>query len=176
MPPNTTPSEVIEITVTVNGETYTRDVPSRLLLVDFLRDELGLTGTKIGCETSVCGCCTVLLDDARVKSCTVLVGQADGKDLTTIEGLADNGELSVLQSAFSEHHALQCGYCTAGMVMSATGLLREHPDPTREEIKHGLTGNLCRCTGYTFIIDAIEDASSHYPSAKVGGPAGEDDA
>ncbi len=152
------PTESIEITVTVNGTEYTRTIPSRLLLVHFLRDELGLTGTKIGCETSTCGCCTIHLDGDRVKSCAMLAAQVDGRSITTIEGLGD-GTLTALQSAFSENHALQCGYCTAGMIMSSAGLLDENPDPSREEIKQGLSGNLCRCTGYRFIIDAVEDAS-----------------
>lgn len=153
-----TPDETREITVTVNGEDYTREIPSRLLLVHFLRDELGLTGTKIGCETSTCGCCTIHLDGNRVKSCTLLAAQVDGRSITTIEGLGED-TLTELQSAFSENHALQCGYCTAGMIMSSAGLLQENPEPSREEIKQGLAGNLCRCTGYRFIIDAVEDAS-----------------
>lgn len=153
-----TPEETLDITVTVNGEDYTREIPSRLLLVHFLRDELGLTGTKIGCETSTCGCCTIHLDGIRVKSCTLLAAQVDGRSITTIEGLGKD-TLTELQSAFSENHALQCGYCTAGMIMSSAGLLQENPEPSREEIKQGLAGNLCRCTGYRFIIDAVEDAS-----------------
>lgn len=153
-----TPEETLDITVTVNGEDYTREIPSRLLLVHFLRDELGLTGTKIGCETSTCGCCTIHLDGNRVKSCTLLAAQVDGRSITTIEGLGKD-TLTELQSAFSENHALQCGYCTAGMIMSSAGLLQENPEPSREEIKQGLAGNLCRCTGYRFIIDAVEDAS-----------------
>lgn len=157
------PTESVEITVTVNGTDYTRTIPSRLLLVHFLRDELGLTGTKIGCETSTCGCCTIHLDGKRVKSCTMLAAQVDGRSITTIEGLGDE-TLTALQSSFSENHALQCGYCTAGMIMSSAGLLEENPDPSREEIKQGLSGNLCRCTGYRFIIDAVEDASERNTS------------
>ena len=152
------PSERIEVSVEVNGTTYEREVPSRMLLAHFLRDELDLTGTKIGCETSSCGCCTVLLDGRRVKSCTLLTMQADGREVTTVEGLGGE-ELTAVQESFSRNHALQCGYCTAGMVMSATALLEENPNPTREEIEHGIAGNLCRCTGYRFIVDAIEEAA-----------------
>lgn len=146
------------VTLEVNGDRRERDVPDRMLLAHFLRDELGLTGTKIGCESSACGCCTVLLDGDRVKACTLLAVQADGKAVTTIEGVSDS-DLNDLQTAFSKNHAQQCGYCTAGMVMSATDLLEGNPDPTREEIKQGISGNLCRCTGYRQIIEAIEDAA-----------------
>jgi aerobic-type carbon monoxide dehydrogenase small subunit (CoxS/CutS family) len=152
------PSETVDVSVEVNGTQYDREVPARQLLVHFLREELGLIGTRIGCETTSCGCCTVLLDGARVKSCSLLVGQADGREVTTVEGLADD-DLTAVQEAFSKHHALQCGYCTAGMVVSATALLEENPNPTREEIEHGISGNLCRCTGYEFIVDAIEDVA-----------------
>lgn len=161
------PESTLEVELTVNGDLYEREVPARTLLVHFLRDELGLTGTRVGCETSSCGCCTVLLDGKRVKSCTVLVSQADGREVTTIEGLADGRDLDPVQESFSKNHALQCGYCTAGMVMSAESLLEENPDPTREEIKHGIAGNLCRCTGYTFVIDAIEEAAESYPSTEA---------
>ena len=148
-----------EVSVRVDGTRYDREVPARTLLVHFLRDELGLTGTRIGCETSSCGCCTVLMDGRRVKSCTLLTVQADGREVTTVEGLADD-ELTPVQESFSRNHALQCGYCTAGMVVSATALLEENPDPTREEIEHGIAGNLCRCTGYRFIVDAIEEVAN----------------
>lgn len=144
-----------EITVTVNGTEYQRAVSGRTLLIHFLRDELGLTGATVGCETSSCGCCTVLLDGDRVKSCTLLAAQADGRSVTTIEGLADE-ELTPIQQSFSDHHALQCGYCTAGMVMAAHDLVETDSDLSRDEIKEGMNGNLCRCTGYRNIVDAIE--------------------
>ncbi|MFB6173714.1 MAG: (2Fe-2S)-binding protein [Halobacteriales archaeon] len=144
-----------EISVTVNGTDYEREVPGRMLLVHFLREELGLTGATVGCETSSCGCCTVLLDGDRVKSCTLLAAQADGRSVTTIEGLADE-ELTPIQESFSEHHALQCGYCTAGMVMAAHDLVGTESDLSREEIKTGMNGNLCRCTGYRNVVDAIQ--------------------
>jgi aerobic-type carbon monoxide dehydrogenase small subunit (CoxS/CutS family) len=155
-----TATETIELSVTVNGDEYEREIPSRMLLVHFLREELGLTGSRIGCETSSCGACTTLLDGKRVKSCTLLAAQANDREVTTIEGLADDDELNSIQQLFSEKHALQCGYCTAGMVMSAHGLLSEDKELTRDEIKHGMAGNLCRCTGYNFIVDAIEDAAT----------------
>lgn len=155
-----TAKETITLSVTVNGDDYEREIPSRMLLVHFLRDELGLTGSRIGCETSSCGCCTALLDGKRVKSCTLLAAQTNNREVTTIEGLADDDSLTALQQSFSEKHALQCGYCTAGMVMSAQGLLSEDEEPTRDEIKHGMAGNLCRCTGYNFIVDAIEEAAT----------------
>jgi carbon-monoxide dehydrogenase small subunit len=145
-----------EITVTVNGTEYEREIPGRMLLVHFLREELGLTGATVGCETSSCGCCTVLLDGDRVKSCTLLAAQADGRSITTIEGLADE-ELTPIQQSFSENHALQCGYCTAGMVMAAHDLVETDSDLSRDEIKEGMNGNLCRCTGYRNIVDAIQD-------------------
>lgn len=155
------PTQTIDISVTVNGREYTREVPSRMLLAHFIRDEIGLTGTNIGCETSTCGCCSILLDGRAVKSCTMLVSQADGRDITTIEGLSeDNDQLNDLQRSFSRHHAQQCGFCTPGMVIAATSLLESNPNPTREEIKHGISGNLCRCTGYEFIIQAIQDATN----------------
>ena len=145
-----------EITVTVNGTEYEREVPGRMLLIHFLREELGLTGATVGCETSSCGCCTVLLDGDRVKSCTLLAAQADGRSITTIEGLADE-ELTPIQQSFSDNHALQCGYCTAGMVMAAHDLVETDENLSRKEIKEGLNGNLCRCTGYRNIVDAIQD-------------------
>lgn len=161
------PAASVEVTLTVNGERHDLEVPARKLLVHVLHD-LGLRGSRIGCETSSCGCCTVLLDDERVKSCTVLAFQADGREVTTIEGLADeDGTLTAVQDAFSRNHALQCGYCTAGMVMAATSLLRETPDPSRDEIKQGIAGNLCRCTGYTFIVDAIEEAAESSAAAEA---------
>ena len=142
------------ITVTVNGVRHERDVEERELLVYFLREGLGLTGTNVGCDTSSCGTCTVHLDGESVKSCTLLAVQADGAQVTTIEGLAPNGELHPMQASFQENHGLQCGYCTPGMIMAATSLLKENPAPTEDEIRHGLEGNLCRCTGYHNIVKA----------------------
>lgn len=147
------------ITITVNGKTYRDEVEPRLLLVHYLRDVLGLTGTHIGCETSICGACTVLMDGRAVKSCTVLAVQADGSNVTTIEGLARDGELHPIQEGFWEHHGLQCGYCTPGMIMVAAQILERNPNPTDEEIRHGLEGNLCRCTGYQHIVEAIRYAA-----------------
>jgi carbon-monoxide dehydrogenase small subunit len=146
----------VEITVTVNGATSTHDVEPRTLLVHFVRDELGLTGTNVGCDTSSCGACTLHIDGESVKSCTVLAVQADGTELTTIEGLAPSAdEMHPMQEAFREHHGLQCGYCTPGMVMAAVSLLDEHPAPTEREVREGLEGNLCRCTGYHNIVKAV---------------------
>jgi carbon-monoxide dehydrogenase small subunit len=146
------------ITVTVDGVSYSDDVEPRLLLVHYLREVLGKTGTPVGCDTSNCGACTVLMDGRSVKSCAVLAVQADGSDITTIEGLAD-GELHPVQRAFHTEHALQCGYCTPGMIMAATDLLRDNPHPTDEEIREGLEGNLCRCTGYENIVRAVRRAA-----------------
>ena len=144
------------ITITVNGVRRELDVEPRQLLVYALREQLGLTGTNIGCDTTSCGSCTVHLDGESVKSCTVLAVQADGHEITTIEGLASNGELHPMQRAFQESHALQCGYCTPGMIMAATSFLKEHPSPTDDEIRRGLEGNLCRCTGYHNIVKAVQ--------------------
>jgi aerobic carbon-monoxide dehydrogenase small subunit len=146
------------ITVTVDGVSYADDVEPRLLLVHYLREVLGKTGTPVGCDTSNCGACTVLLDGKSVKSCAVLAVQADGADITTIEGLAD-GELHPVQRAFHAEHALQCGYCTPGMIMAAADLLRDNPHPTDAEIREGLEGNLCRCTGYENIVRAVRRAA-----------------
>jgi aerobic carbon-monoxide dehydrogenase small subunit len=146
--------------VTVNGRELEREIEPRMLLVHFLRDELGLTGTHVGCDTSSCGACTVRLDGGTVKSCTVFAFQADGLDVETIEGLAKDGELHPLQRAFHEHHALQCGYCTPGMIMAATEILERNPNPTDDEIRKALEGNLCRCTGYHNIVEAIKAAGS----------------
>ncbi|MEE8524401.1 MAG: (2Fe-2S)-binding protein [Thermoanaerobaculia bacterium] len=148
-----------QICVEVNGKTYEKEVEPRLLLVHFLRDTLGLTGTNVGCETSLCGACTVLMDGAGVKSCTQLAVQADGASITTIEGLAQNGELHPLQQAFSDEHALQCGYCTPGMILAAADLLSNKPSPTEPEIRQGLKGNVCRCTGYHNIVKAVQRAA-----------------
>ncbi len=147
------------IRVTINGEVYEREVEARRLLVHFLRDVLDLTGTHVGCDTGNCGACTVLLDGRSVKSCMVLAIQADGAQVTTVEGLAADGELTPLQRAFSRFHALQCGYCTPGMLISATYLLEENPHPTEEEIRRGIQGNICRCTGYVNIVEAIKAAA-----------------
>jgi carbon-monoxide dehydrogenase small subunit len=144
----------------VNGFPYELELEPRDLLVYVLRDRLGLTGTVVGCDTSSCGACTVLLDGESVKSCTVLGVQADGHELTTIEGLTENGTLHPLQQAFHERHALQCGYCTSGMILAAASLLAENPAPSEDEIRHALEGNICRCTGYQNIVDAIEAVAS----------------
>jgi carbon-monoxide dehydrogenase small subunit len=143
------------IEINVNGAPSKGEVESRLLLVHFLRENLRLTGTHIGCDTTHCGACTVLLDGVPVKSCTVLAVQADGAEITTIEGLARNGELHPVQRAFYEEHGLQCGYCTPGMIMSAAYLLEQNPNPSEQEVRHGLEGNLCRCTGYHNIVNAV---------------------
>jgi carbon-monoxide dehydrogenase small subunit len=147
------------ISVKVDGTTYEDEVEPRLLLVHYLRDHLGLTGTPIGCDTSNCGACTVDLDGETVKSCSVLAVQADGSEVTTIQGLAQDGEWHALQKAFHERHALQCGYCTPGMIMAARDLLRENPAPTAREVREALEGNLCRCTGYQNIVRAVLAAS-----------------
>ncbi len=149
----------MEVSITVNGTSHTRDVEPRLLLVDFIRDHLGLTGTNIGCDTTQCGSCTVHLDGAAVKSCTVLTVQADGSEVTTIEGLATNGQLHPMQQAFRDQHGLQCGFCTPGMIMSATKLVEEGGATDDEAIRHGLEGNLCRCTGYENIVRAVKQAA-----------------
>lgn len=149
----------MDVTITVNGKEHTRDVEPRLLLAHFLRDSLGLTGTNIGCDTSQCGACTVLLNGEAVKSCTVLAVQADGSEVTTIEGLAQNGKLHPVQEGFWEKHGLQCGYCTPGMIMRAVDMLNHNPHPTEAEIRHGLEGNICRCTGYQNIVKAIQYAA-----------------
>ena len=147
------------VAVIVNGERHEADVEPRQLLVDFLRDTLGLKGTNVGCDTSSCGACTVLVDGESVKSCTVLAAQVDGSEVTTIEGLASDGALHTVQQAFYEQHALQCGYCTPGFVMATVSLLEENPSPSEEEIRRGLEGNLCRCTGYHNIVRAVEAAA-----------------
>jgi aerobic-type carbon monoxide dehydrogenase small subunit (CoxS/CutS family) len=147
---------IVQITVTVNGVTHSHDVEPRTLLVHYLREHVGLTGTNIGCDTSSCGACTVHVDGESVKSCTMLAVQADGADVTTIEGLASpDGTLHPMQQAFMEHHGLQCGYCTPGMVMAAVSLLKENPAPTERDVRIGLEGNLCRCTGYHNIVQAV---------------------
>ncbi|HEX7252782.1 MAG TPA: (2Fe-2S)-binding protein [Thermoanaerobaculia bacterium] len=147
------------ISATVNGQKQKHQVPARLLLVHYLRETLGLTGTNVGCDTSQCGSCTVLIDGQAVKSCTVLAVQADGANITTIEGLATNGKLHPLQEAFWEKHGLQCGFCTPGMILTACELLKKKSRPTESEIRHGLEGNLCRCTGYQNIVEAVQEAA-----------------
>jgi aerobic carbon-monoxide dehydrogenase small subunit len=143
------------ISVTVNGVEHEAEVEPRQLLVYFLREQLGLTGTHVGCDTSSCGACTVLLDGESAKACTILAVQADGHEVTTIEGLATNGELHPMQQAFHEHHGLQCGFCTPGMVLAAVSYLEENPNPTEDEVRHALEGNLCRCTGYHNVVKAV---------------------
>ena len=148
-----------KVSVSINGVKQTHEVEPRLLLVDFLRDVIGLTGTHVGCDTSICGACTIMLNDTAVKSCTVLTVQADGAELLTIEGLARGEKLHPLQEAFWECHGLQCGFCTPGMILSAHQLLKRNPKPTEAEIRHALDGNLCRCTGYEHIVDAVQSAA-----------------
>ena len=149
------------VSVTVNGKQYSNEVEPRLLLVHYLRDVLRLTGTHIGCDTSQCGACTILLNGDAVKSCTVLAVQADGMEITTIEGLAKDGELHPIQEGFWEMHGLQCGYCTPGVIMTAVDLLKRNPSPSEEEIRKGIEGNLCRCTGYHNIVKSIQYAAEH---------------
>jgi len=153
------------LTVRVNGTTYHHEVEPRLLLVHYLREVLGLTGTHIGCDTSSCGACTVLLDGLAVKSCTLLALQADGAEIVTVEGLARDGQLHPIQEAFWEEHGLQCGFCTPGMMLTALQVLERHPMPTEEQIRHGLEGNLCRCTGYQHIVNAVQAAARKLQAA-----------
>src|SRR4030095_6443982 len=147
------------ININVNGVDHHDEVEPRLLLVHYVRDLLGLTGTHVGCETSICGACTILVDGQAVKSCTMLAVQADGSNVTTIEGLAANGDLHPVQEGFWEQHGLQCGYCTPGMIIAAAQILERNPDPTEADIRHGLEGNLCRCTGYQHIVEAVQNAA-----------------
>ena len=149
------PARSHAVALEINGEQIELEVPARRLLVHFIRDDLGLTGTHIGCDTGNCGACTVHLDGEPVKSCMALAVQADGRRITTVEGLAADGELTPLQQAFNAHHALQCGYCTPGMLMSATALLERNPHPTEDEVRYALQGNICRCTGYVNIVEAV---------------------
>src|SRR5437879_9250894 len=149
------------VTVTVNGVEYERDVEARKLLIHFVRDDLDLTGSHIGCDTGNCGACSMIVNGQLLKSCMLLAVQADGATIETVEGLSDDGQLTPLQQAFSAHHALQCGYCTPGMLMSATALLRVHPSPTDEQIKKALQGNICRCTGYWNIFEAVKAAGGN---------------
>jgi aerobic carbon-monoxide dehydrogenase small subunit len=154
----------LPVTITINGRAYEREVEPRLLLVHFLRDVAGLTGTKVGCDTSQCGACTVLLDGVAMKSCTCLAVQADGASVTTIEGIATDGRLAPIQEAFWEKHGLQCGFCTPGMILATRALLDTTPQPTAEQIRHALEGNLCRCTGYQNIVRSVQQAA-----AAIGG-------
>ena len=157
------------VKITINGETFEEVVPIRMLLVDFIRDRAALTGTHVACTyEGVCGACTVQIDGEAVKSCLVLAVQADGHEVTTVEGLASGSELSPLQKAFNDHHALQCGYCTPGILMNMSEFITRHPDPSDDEIRHALIGNLCRCTGYVHIVDAVRAAAA---SARAGGSA-----
>jgi len=151
---------VSTISVTVNGRTYKSDVEPRTLLVHYLRDQLNLTGTHVGCDTSQCGACTVLIDGTSAKSCTVLAVQADGANITTVEGLAQAGKLHAIQEGFWEEHGLQCGFCTPGFLMASVELLQRNPNPTEQEVRHGLEGNICRCTGYQNIVKAVLHAAS----------------
>jgi carbon-monoxide dehydrogenase small subunit len=153
------------VSMTVNGKARKAHVEPRLLLVHFLREQLNLTGTHVGCDTSQCGACTVLIDGRSVKSCTVFAVQADGSKITTIEGLAANGELHPMQECFWEEHGLQCGFCTPGMIMSAVNLLADNPQPTEDQIREGISGNFCRCTGYQHIVNAIQHAANRSGSA-----------
>jgi len=158
-----------DITLTVNGEEHEVSVPPDRLLVHVIREDLGYTGTKIGCETSLCGACTVQVDGKAMKSCTILAVQANGSEIQTVEGLADGAELHPLQESFKEEHGLQCGYCTPGMLMTSLELLEEDPSPSREDIRHALEGNLCRCTGYQNIVDAVEVTADRMATATDGG-------
>ena len=159
------------VSVTVNGQTYTREVDARLLLVHFIREDVELTGTHIGCDTTSCGACTVILNGRAIKSCTLFAVQANGGTVETIEGIAQNGQLHPLQEGFWEKHGLQCGYCTPGMIMSAKELLAKNPNPTEEEIRWGISGNLCRCTGYNKIVEAIQYAAEKLNAEEEEVPA-----
>jgi aerobic carbon-monoxide dehydrogenase small subunit len=150
----------MQITITVNGTPHTADVEPRMLLVHVLREEFGLTGTHIGCDTSGCGACTVLLDGTPVKSCTMFGVQADGREITTVEGLLDGGQPNPMQAAFKEHHGLQCGYCTPGMMLVGTALIQQNPDPSEEDVRWAISGNVCRCTGYMNIVTSIQAAAA----------------
>jgi carbon-monoxide dehydrogenase small subunit len=157
---------VASVTITVNGTPQTREIETRVLLVHFLRDTLGLTGTHVGCDTSQCGACTVLLDGKAVKSCSLFAVQAEGQSVTTIEGLAQDGKLHPMQDGFWQEHGLQCGFCTPGMILSACALIERNPKPTEAEIRAGLEGNMCRCTGYTNIVKAVQTAAARIAGAR----------
>jgi carbon-monoxide dehydrogenase small subunit len=162
----------VEITATVNGRSETSDAPARTLLVHWLRDHLHLTGTHVGCDTSSCGACTVLLDGTPVKSCTVFAVQANGRNVTTVEGLQQDGQLHAIQEGFKEEHGLQCGFCTPGMMLAASALLEDNPNPSEEEIRWALSGNLCRCTGYQNIVRAVRWAAEKAGAERSGAQAG----
>ncbi len=157
--------QAVPVTITVNGKTYARKVAPRLLLVEFIREDLSLTGTHVGCDTSYCGACTIIVDGSAVKSCTLFAVQADGSEVVTVEGLEQDGELHPLQQAFSQQHGLQCGYCTPGMLMSALALLAAEPAPSLKEIRRRLAGNVCRCTGYVNIIKSVQAAAKELQEA-----------
>ncbi|MBI3997607.1 MAG: (2Fe-2S)-binding protein [Armatimonadetes bacterium] len=159
----------MKVAITINGVTATHDVEPRLLLVHYIRDVLGLTGTHIGCDTTSCGACTVMLNGLAVKSCTLLAVQADGGNILTVEGLAKDGQLHPIQEAFWEEHGLQCGFCTPGMMITALQILERHPQPTEDQIRHGLEGNLCRCTGYQHIVNAVQAAARKMQQATPAG-------
>jgi carbon-monoxide dehydrogenase small subunit len=161
----------IHVAVTVNGRAYERDVEPRRLLVHFLREDLDLTGTHVGCDSSTCGACTVLVDGVSAKSCTMLAVAVDGREIATIEGMEQGGTLHPLQQAFWDQHGLQCGFCTPGMIMQASWLLGEKPEPTEDEIRHGIAGNLCRCTGYVNIVKAIQQAAGELQAKASSAPA-----
>jgi len=165
------PAGLVDVAVDVNGETRRADVEGRRLLVSFLREDCGLTGTKIGCDTSQCGACTVLLDGAAVKSCTVLAAQADGCAITTVEGIGSQTALHPLQQAFAEHHGFQCGFCTPGMIMASLDLLARNPVPSEADVRHALEGNLCRCTGYHSIVDSVQAGARAVQEVRAGAPA-----
>jgi aerobic carbon-monoxide dehydrogenase small subunit len=154
------PEKVMNINLTINGKSYSQDVEPRLLLIHFLRDIAGLTGTHMGCETTLCGACTVELNGKAIKSCTMFAVQANGADIVTVEGLASDGKLDPMQEAFWNEHGLQCGFCTPGMIMASKQILNRNPSPTEEEIRHGLEGNVCRCTGYQHIVNAVKAAAA----------------
>ncbi len=161
-----------QVTININGTPYSANVEPRLLLVHFIRDTAGLTGTHVGCDTTSCGACTVLLDGTPVKSCTMFAVQANGKNITTVEGLAQNGKLSPIQEGFHEKHGLQCGFCTPGMMLTAVAFLNKNPNPTEEQIRWAISGNLCRCTGYVNIVDAIQYAAERMRAANNAAPGG----
>jgi carbon-monoxide dehydrogenase small subunit len=168
-------ADAVRVSLTVNGRERTADVEPRMLLVHFLRETLGLTGTHVGCDTSNCGACTCHVDGEAVKSCTVLTVQADGAEVTTIEGMGQEGSLHPLQAAFWEHHGLQCGYCTPGMIMAAADLIARNPDPSEHDVREALAGNLCRCTGYHNIVKAVRAAATEMGGAKARPEAREEE-
>ncbi|MBI2988991.1 MAG: (2Fe-2S)-binding protein [Deltaproteobacteria bacterium] len=151
---------MMRVSMMINGKSYSAEVEPRLLLVDFIRDICSLTGTHVGCDTGNCGACTVLVDGRSIKSCSMLAAQGDGREIVTIEGIAQNGQLSLLQESFRTHHGLQCGFCTPGMIIAATYLLSKNPNPSEEEVRQGIAGNICMCTGYQRIVDAVLHAAS----------------